>query len=287
MKGEIVDRFQIVGFVLSVAISVGLIVSKQDTVTSVVLGLLVASITQLFDLQLRNVAFEERILRASALSRKLFHDEWLLRSIEEIVTGYVNASDKWFELFRLRAQDFIHECRDGLRSLSNDDMTVGFDSPFRIGPDAYEKYAKESIQVTNCGSPSYWRSVFSQKYWQANGNAIRRGVKITRIFILTHEALDSLTDILERQRSIGVDVYVVTADEVPQDSVEMLMIMDNRLGVVYDLGADGWIKEERITIHQERVEKLQRRFNFLMRYARKLEDVYGNSNDLKQRADRH
>lgn len=72
LKYTALDTFQIVGFVVSVAISVGLVVSGQDTVASVTLGLVLGTLTQLFDLQIRHSASEERLLQANALSRALY-----------------------------------------------------------------------------------------------------------------------------------------------------------------------------------------------------------------------
>lgn len=46
-KVKAVDTFQIVGFIISVGISVGLIAMQIDTVASVTLGLVLATLTQL------------------------------------------------------------------------------------------------------------------------------------------------------------------------------------------------------------------------------------------------
>ncbi len=46
-KVKAVDTFQIVGFIISVGISVGLIAMQIDTVASVTLGLVLATLMQL------------------------------------------------------------------------------------------------------------------------------------------------------------------------------------------------------------------------------------------------
>lgn len=80
-KRSILDTFQIVGFVISTFISIGLMILNQDKVASVTIGLVLAILTQLFDLQIRNSHFEEQVLEANALSRKLYQDEVLLKNI--------------------------------------------------------------------------------------------------------------------------------------------------------------------------------------------------------------
>lgn len=276
MKAEMIDRFQIAGFVISTAISIGLIVAKADAVTSILLGLVLAILTQLFDLQLRNRVFEERILKANALSQALYADEWLLRNIQEIVGGYIEARKKWFELFRLRAQDLISECRDGLALLADDNMYVSFQGTFSIGPDAINKYVEKSLKATwIVAAPcSYWRSVAAQAYFQANAKAIQRGVKITRIISWTPETFPDLVDILQEQQSIGVDVYLIAADVIPDELKEEILIIDGRIGVAYDVIPKGRRRQERITIHPDRVERISRKFNTLMRHARTFDEVY-------------
>lgn len=80
-----IDKFQIVGFILSAVISIVLVIRGQDTVSSVTLGLSLAIITQLFDLQMRNAESEKKILRASLLDYQLFDDQELLTQITQIV----------------------------------------------------------------------------------------------------------------------------------------------------------------------------------------------------------
>lgn len=280
MKAEMLDRFQIAGFAISIVISVGLILAKQDTVTSVLLGLVLATLTQLFDLQLRNSIFEAHILKANVLSQALYADEWLLGNVQEIVDSYIEARKKWFQLFRLRAQDLICECRDELASLVEDNMYVRFQSSFSIGPDAINKYVEKSLEATwIVADPSYWSSVAAQNYFQANAKAIQRGVKITRIFSWKPETFQDLVDILERQQSIGVDVYLIAVDVIPDELKEEILVIDDRIAVAYDLTPDGRRRQERITIHPDKVERISRKFDTLMRHARRFDDVYDS---LKQ-----
>ena len=73
-KIKILDIFQIVGFVTSVFISLLLVSTGQDTIVSVTLGLVLATMVQLFDLQLRQSDSEERLLSATSLNQALYKD---------------------------------------------------------------------------------------------------------------------------------------------------------------------------------------------------------------------
>ncbi len=63
------------------------------------------------------------------------------------------------------------------------------------------------------GSVDWWSSEFGRRYWQANVDALERGVVIDRVFI--HEKLgQGLRDLAEVQRAAGVNVYLLEADQI-------------------------------------------------------------------------
>lgn len=277
-QSKILDTFQIVGFIISVAISIGLIAIKQDTIASVTLGLILATLTQLFDLQMRHNASEERLIQANILSQALYRDEWLLRYVRQIVDDYVAVKSGWFELFKRRADDAIIECRNVLHSMVEGYMIVDLHSPFTFGAEALES-AEKSLKAAAAADVTYWRSTHAEKYLQANADAVQRGVTFTRVFIQTPDTLRGIVDILERQQSIGIEVYIAFPDDLPRDLNEDYLIMDDRVFVRLELTGDGRAKEERISVDPIEVERMVKRFDRLLRYAGKLDDVI---NSLKR-----
>lgn len=60
---------------------------------------------------------------------------------------------------------------------------------------------------------TWWQSEFGRRYWDANQAALRRGVRIDRIFI--YEKMDAfLRALADEQRRAGVNVYLIGANEV-------------------------------------------------------------------------
>ena len=278
-KFRMLDTFQVVGFVISVAISVGLVALKQDTIASVTLGLILATLTQLFDLQLRHRASEERLIQAGALNQALYRDEWLLRHVRQIVDGYVAVNRGWFELFKRRADDVITECRDMLHSMAEGYMIADLDSWFSFGLGIGELKAKKCLKATAAAEVSYWRSTHADKYLQANAEAVQRGLRFVRVFIQTPETLRGIIDVLERQRNMGIELYVVFPDDVPRDLNEDYLIIDDRVLIRLELTGHGRAREQRFSVDPVEVERVVKRFDMLLKYARKLDDVI---DELKQ-----
>lgn len=269
-----IDTFQIVGFALSIAISVGLIATHQDTIQSVILGLILTTLTQLFDLQIRHGNSEDRLMQANALSQALYSDAWLLEYIQEIVNSYLTTKSGWFDLFRLRANDAIVECRNILHSMVEGNMVITPPSLFSFGETfgSAEKSIKHASAIADI---SYWRSIYADKALQWNATVIRRGVSFTRIFIQPLEALRQMVDILERQQSVGIDVFIVLPDDLPPSARQDYIIVDDRASARQEVTIDGKRKAQRISIDPVEVERLSKEFDLLKYHAVKLDEVIG------------
>jgi hypothetical protein len=268
-KTQIVDTFQVIGFVISIAISLSLIVIGQDTIPSVTLGLVVATFTQIFDLQLRYNTSEERLLKAGLLNELLYKDEWLLRQVQQIVTSYLRTKEEGFELFKIRANDAIIECHSVLHGMANGYLVALPRSPYSYGAKGLNS-AKKSAKAVAIADFSYWRSTYAQPYLQANKNAIERGVKITRVFIADKKTLEDISDIAQVQKDMGIEVYAATLGEIPSRFVEDTLIIDERVFARGELTSDGKIREQRLTIDPVEVQQAVIRFGELVRQAEKL-----------------
>ena len=272
------DTFQISGFIISVAISLGLIVMKQDTVASVTLGLILAILTQLFDLQIRHGATEERILKASAISESLYKDESLLEDIQQIVEDYQSVKKDRFELFQLQADAAIDKCRNTLHSMSNGFVLVDRDSPYSLGAEAFHM-AKQSLKAVTTMDISQWReNPRSQKYTEAYTATVQRGIDVKRIFVQPVDRIPEILDILEEQRSTGMNVYIVRAEDLSREFNEEFLLMDDRILSKMEFTGYGHIRIERLSIDKTEISQMLERFDLLLRYAKTLDVVL---NDIR------
>ena len=269
------DAIQITGFIISIAISSILLFRQEDTITSITLGVALAALIQLFDIQKRQSDSEERLLQANAISQVLYRDEWLLKHIRQILDGYELVNGTWFELFKRRASDAIIECRNVLHSMAEGRLTAGLRSPYTFGAEAFEQ-TERSIKAAASGDVGYWRSIYAQTYFRANSAAVQRGIKVVRVFIQPLTTLQGMVDILEQQRGAGIEVYVVQPEDLSRELNEDYLIMDDRVFVRLELTADGHAREETISIDEVEVERLVKKFDLLVKHARRLDDVIDN-----------
>ncbi len=276
MKSQprLLDTWQIVGFIVSAGISIALILTRQDTVASVTLGLVLAILTQLFDLQLRHTSTEERLLEANALSKTLYGNPWLLTHIQQIVDDYQSIQSGWFDLFKSRASESIAECRNSLHSLAEGRMFANPRSPYDFGVGAFEK-AKKSLKGVDAGDLAYWRSTYGEKYLLANIMSVRRGIEVTRVFVQSETALQEYADVIQNQHQAGIKVYVAQLEDIPRELNRDYLIVDDRVLVDVELASDRRQLQRRISIDPVEVEQMIQRFELLLKYAIKLEDTVG------------
>jgi hypothetical protein len=268
-RAQLIDVFQIVGFVVSIVISIGLIVIGQDTIPSVTLGLVLAILTQLFDMQMRQSSSEERILKAGLLNQSLYKDEWLLRQIQQIVDSYIIVKKTGFELFEIRAKDVVTECHNVLHGLADGYMIAAPRSPYSFGTKGISG-AKKSVKAASIADFSYWKTNYAQSYLKANKDTLERGVKIIRVFIADRKTLESISDVLQTQKEMGIEVHTAVIDDIPNQLIEDTLIVDDKIFSRGELTSDGKLREIRLTIDAVEVQQAVTRFDALLRHSEKM-----------------
>jgi hypothetical protein len=276
-RSKVVDTFQIIGFSISTGVAILLVIAQVDPMQSTLLGLMLAIFTQLFDLQLRQSKSEERILRANTLNQALYRDPELLNKVRQIVDDYYSVMNGWFDLFRTRATHAISECHRVLRSMSSGTMEPPSGSQFTLSVSALGD-AKSSIkQVTDFisikGAPEGVRTWYTRSW----SEAADRGVQMAMVLIISREHFNEM---LAAAQTINMPVgsYIAISDELPPELDENYLIVDDRVVSYSERRADGTVGERLISMVPIDVERMVNRFDQILRYARKAEDILPSRN---------
>ncbi|MEV6026960.1 DUF6879 family protein [Streptomyces sp. NPDC052036] len=129
---------------------------------------------------------------------------------------------------------------------------------------------KKSLDATSTSvDRDFWNSEPASRYLEAQSDAILRGVKIRRLFIVEteREIDDRLTELCESQRSLGIDARVVALSQLPH-RVQLgthsdFIIFDNEL--TYEIDQDTKRVNAKTTLNARAalVEHRMKRFNRL------------------------
>jgi hypothetical protein len=263
------DVVQIIGFTLSATISLTLyLLNKPD---SLIIGLVLAILAQLFDLQKRLKDSEELILEATILDKSLYVDNWLRKWITQIVLDYHKSKEAKFEFMRSHSQRMIVECANALHSITTGEIISQRQRPVDFSTELLG-LAKKEVKAADTGNIEYWKDQYMVEYLKLNIEAIKnRKLKIQRVFIYPREIIKENLEILRKQRNGGVDVYVAFIEELPHELKEDYIIVDDQIANLVQFSGDGHVIGNKITINQNEIEKVSKKFTSLIRYARSLD----------------
>jgi hypothetical protein len=271
-RNKLFDTFQIIGFAASTIVAIALVIAQVDPVQSTVIGLLLAVFTQLFDLQLRHSNSEERVLQANNLSTSLYRDPELQGQIQNIVEDYYSIHSGWLNLYKTRAQHMVSECHRTLRSMAMGTMEPPAGSQFTLSANGLKLAQKSLKQVTDYAAIKGAVQGIRGWYTRAWEETAKRGVQMSMVLILSRQ---DLKDMLMQVHTVTMPVgtYVAFSDELPQELDENYLLVDDKVVSFSERRADGTLGERVISIVPVEVERMVKRFDQSLRYARKAEDV--------------
>jgi hypothetical protein len=120
-----------------------------------------------------------------------------------------------------------------------------------------------------------WNDVISD-YLQANREAVSRGVKITRIFLMDkaivmnqEEVEPNVAKILDAQQNAGVDVKILWRDVLDKQDIQYppdLIIFDDK-EVHLHKGSGGWYTDVDILENEKQIEKWLKNFALLEKHG--------------------
>jgi hypothetical protein len=239
---------------------------------SALVGLVLAVLTQLFDLQLRHNASEELLLKATTLSQSLYHDDRLLGDVRQIVEDYDSVHKGWFAGFQLRAEEALQECHNTLHALAGGHMDVATHMSFSLsltGLGYASKSWKELLEWEALCSTS---EGLQQWLTQAHHKARQRGIQIQHVVSVSRAMAPSLVAAMNRLAEHAATYFVIVRDDLSVDLDENYIIMDDRAAAHLERTAGGGLRETQVTINPIEVERLVKHFSMVLVYARPLAD---------------
>jgi hypothetical protein len=277
-RGRTIDTLQIVGFAISTGVAIVLVLAQVDPMQSTAVGLLLAILTQLFDLQLRHSSSEERVLQAHALSQALYRDPVLLTKVRQMVEDYYSIRDGWFGLFKLRADDALSECHSTLRSMAGGTMVPPPRSQFTLSATGFLTAQTSLKQVTDFAAIKDAVAGVRGWYMKSWAEVAARGVQMTMVLILSREDFRDFP-VQTGTEATPIGTYIALVDELPTDLDENYLIVDDRVVSFFERRADGTLGEKTVSIVPVEVERMVKRFDQLLRYARRAQDVLAEASN--------
>lgn len=140
----------------------------------------------------------------------------ICRSYSLIALTAENSTDRWGSIWRQYARDVLEKTQTSLEKLARQQLPDGFTSTNQgFWTTELWQRAAVSVWTTNVATvgQSFGRNLNPQTI-AAQGAAVKRGVSITRVFVLepdeTPESFAELRRIMEAQINVGIRVFVIS-----------------------------------------------------------------------------
>jgi hypothetical protein len=235
------EPVMLTGIALSLVLSITL---YFVTTTSIVLGIALCILGIALTLQLEILMRLERKVRKedkqSQLISLMEHVPWLSDEVREIAVylNSISAIEQGDGYLLEVARKSLDECGRTLSDLTRGQIRVSNEDNEALFAQTVK--AKEYILATSVPHVDlkWWSSDIGRKYWEANLAALKRGVRIERIFI-HQEWTDELRDLALQQARAGIVVWSVPRDKIPQGLRIDMIVWDQSFSYEIVLNSDG------------------------------------------------
>ena len=263
------DPFLTTGIVVSISLALVLVLLGQDEVNSLIAGLLTTIITILIDLIARLKETEHKILEATKLGNVLSENKELHSTLNQIAINYSAIQNKNFDLFTQRSQDALLKCKETLLGLENGYLTVSPGGKYTYGRKGVAS-AKKIIKAVAYEDIESWRTEHLKNVVKVNEEAVKRGIEIQRVFIVSNENLEKSKDVFQSHKDAGVNVFMVSPDDLPSTHLlASYLIVDNQVLVYFYYTRDGkQFTGEKISVEPVEVDTAVSNFDVILRRAK-------------------
>ncbi len=139
------DPILLIGLFISISIGVGMVLSGNDSLSGLTVGILSTIITLLIDVVARIQKAEDAFTTAAGLS-KILSDKTLGQSLQDIANSHETIKKYSFPHYDKIAKDVIDECQSKLREIASGSVVVEARTPQAYGMLGFQQ-ARKDIKV--------------------------------------------------------------------------------------------------------------------------------------------
>lgn len=260
---DFLDPVIIIGTLISVFIATVLYITEIDPIASFSFGLLGIAVSLLIDLTARVTSLEIRTLKTLNLSQKLLKDRWFFNRLVNLIAAWEKLNNENYpSLFTELAHLHFQNIHDELIEIASGSMTADA-TDFRMLTILVSE-AQKTLKGTSIVTADFWeQNPVGQNYWRLNVEALGRGVKITRIFIIK-EITPKFKALMKKMLDKGVRIYYILENEVPPELCVDFVVSDENLVVKSELTPELIPRRHCISSKREDVLEASSNFDRLM-----------------------
>lgn len=257
-----VDPIIIIGLVVSLGISSYMLITGQDKVSGLIVGLLSTILTFLIDIIARINKSERTLLESNKLT-KLFEKSPISGNLRDIADDFAKVNEYNFDHFQKLANNKIVECKSYIRELASGSIQALSNSLEEYSGHKAFANAQLCVNAVDFGQKRFWESEAGRNYLKSNKEAIDRGVRVKRIFAISRKEIEEHSSVLKAQIAAGVVCKIVSPNRVEKE----YMVIDDKVGVEIFFDQSRNYVSERIIVDPSLVADARERFDLIESFS--------------------
>lgn len=219
----------IVGFV-------SFIVTK-DQISSLVISLVIGSILLLVELRFQLAKTKDDLEESIGFQRSALEDAALRDGLRRLVGGYTSVVRNNDPRFVARARTLLADAANELVHLQEGFIDVPqsdmYEQAISLARSARQRFDAHSLVEDN----DFWFRGAGKQYLDENLAAVKRGVTVSRVFIVATDAdiTGPSRDLIQLQLDGGIDVRIAFARNLSRDLLVDFFVVDGKYALYWDL----------------------------------------------------
>jgi hypothetical protein len=209
----------------------------RDQIVSFLLSLVIATILLLVELRFQVASSKEDIARAVGIQRAAMDDRTLMVTAERVVDAYTEIARSGDEMFLGRAREVLGACDNQMTKLREGYIEFRPDETYAYVMRMFREAEKNVFGTVFVRVTDFWFRGAGKEYLAENYRTIKRGVKITRVFIVesSDELTEEVVDLMKSQAANGIDVKIAFARNLGGDLLHDMGLWDDKYAAYMDL----------------------------------------------------
>jgi hypothetical protein len=239
------SNFLVVGTALSIGMGYLGLMTKETIIYAIIITLLGEIVTLLIEIIKRFTEGKQQILDVIPLAMDISKDDDLKSNIVSITNFYSTISSisqqKHHELFISERNRALRTCRETLKFLVDGTFLIDEERRMSILIDILNGCRKGDIvyATSYVNLSDWWYKDLGQRYLQANYDAIKKGVRIERIFILREDETKGVYEFMKNQNNGGIRACIVNESNIKSNLKENFFLIKDSILSYSEYSRDG------------------------------------------------
>lgn len=266
----------IVGFILSVVIGIAMAVYQK----TIEVGILVAVLLAILTVQISIFLEQKTTQRELAFDQSVYRNPPVFDAVSALANSIYFIRQKGWTLLARHMESYVSK----MRHISEQASTGRLEE---LSEEIRQIWLKDILTAAGNGQVfsatsyvnicTWWRTEAGQRYYDANVDAIARGVKVRRVFITSERAKDAIKQEVLRQSQNGVQVRVAFEGSLPAEHQANYSVLERSIATWSSLTPTAGSSEGHVSYAPGDIERYESLFGRLWdQFAHKPNSIWSD-----------